>query len=437
MNLTTQPLFAAFWALFALLVILLAARRAITWRRHRRDELARREAEYTAALDEAALQESVATPEMSTAAVEQPAVTPEPAISQETVTPAGVDQMTVAAPTPVINAERYQAWSSPTVETWQPPVDGEHSVSWTDQELFHQRDEQFEEPDYLPRVHPGDIPSIGEDDLAFGSATPFMASLLPAADEERIEQELMQAGFYQPHAKMNLQASRVAMILGSLLMMAFLLIGVPQEAEVWVMIGMIGVPLFFWAIPRMYIQNRAAERRSQLERAMPDMLDMLNMCVSQGLTIPDSLRRISRDLKPVYPILASELAIAVHQADVGSMGIALNNFAKRVDVPEVDSFVTLMTQSEKMGTNVSDALTEYSNTMRESLRQRTDEKANNASFKLMFPTVLCMMPAVFLFLMGPAILELENFFDEGGMEQIQQASDIGNVNNIFRNADVN
>jgi len=178
-----------------------------------------------------------------------------------------------------------------------------------------------------------------------------------------------------------------------------------------------------------FLQNKAAERTSQLERAMPDMLDM---CVSQGLTIPDSLKRISRDLEPVYPALATELLIVVHQAEVGNMQIAMDNFADRVDVPEVDSFVSLLNQSERMGTNVSEALTEYSNTMRESLRQRTDEKANQAAFKLMFPTVLFMMPAVFGFLMGPAILELQEFFDQGGLENLTDGNDITTVTQGLR-----
>ena len=144
------------------------------------------------------------------------------------------------------------------------------------------------------------------------------------------------------------------------------------------------------------------------------------------------MHRISGDLGPVYPVLASELAIVSRQTEIGNLRVALNNFADRVSVSEVDSFVSLMNQSEQMGTSTSDALTEYSNTMRESLRQRTDEKANKASFNLMFPTVLFMMPAVFMFLMGPAILELQDFFDDGGGTTVQQGSDaiqnVGNAN---------
>ncbi|MBI1312048.1 hypothetical protein GC176_12210 [bacterium] len=436
MNLPVNPLFLTFWSLLGLLVLLLIVRRIVKWRTHARALREYREAEYQAALSEASRAEADEVRRASAAgssgtgresldsasgtdsdAVDRPEVS-----SYEKSSAAASETVLPVRPS-VIQADRYQAWSPPEVETWEPPAGLVYDVSWADQELFRSHETSFEEPEHIPKVKPEDVPTSETEDLAFGPATLAMASLMPMSDEARIRAELKQAGFHQPHAMANLQATRFVLVGGTIGMFAVLLLIVPKVLEIPVLLGMISVPLFFWAIPRMYIQGRAKERKSQIERAMPDMLDMLNMCVSQGLTIPTSLRRIAIDLKPVYPDLASELGMVVHQGEVGSMTVALNNFGERMDVPEVDSFVSLMTQAEKMGTNVSDALTEYSNTMRESLRQRTDEKANNASFKLMFPTVLLMMPAVFLFLMGPAILELDQFFNQGGLENISQGAE--------------
>ena len=441
MNLPIHPLFLTFWSLLGLLVLLLIARRILNWRAQRRALREYREAEYQAALQEASQAEAehrstaipagapsvVATGASSTPAAGDPVSTGSSDILSSGIPAASATESSSLNRPSIIQADRYQAWSPPEVETWEPPTEQVYDVSWSGQELFRSHETSFEEPEHIPRVKPEDVPTSVTDDLAFGPATLAMASLMPMSDEARLRAELKQAGFHQPHAMANLQATRFALIAGTVAFFGMLLLVVPKVLEIPVLLGMISVPLFFWAVPRMYIQGRGAERKSQIERAMPDMLDMLNMCVSQGLTIPASLRRIAVDLKPVYPDLASELGMVVHQGEVGSMTVALNNFGERMDVPEVDSFVSLMTQAEKMGTNVSDALTEYSNTMRESLRQRTDEKANNASFKLMFPTVLLMMPAVFLFLMGPAILELDQFFTAGGFENISQgASQIEN-----------
>jgi tight adherence protein C len=161
---------------------------------------------------------------------------------------------------------------------------------------------------------------------------------------------------------------------------------------------------------------------------------MLNMCVSQGLTIPEALRRIVRDLRGAYPALAQELRIVSEQAAIGNMHHALDNFSRRMDIPEVHSFTSLLTQTEKMGTSISEALATYSDNMRESLRQRADEKGNRATFQLLFPTVLCLMPAVYLFLLGPAIIDLSNFFNAGGRDALDQGTRVIERMNADRRA---
>ena len=107
---------------------------------------------------------------------------------------------------------------------------------------------------------------------------------------------------------------------------------------------------------------------------------------------------------------------------LGNLHTALENFGQRIDLPEVHSFTSLLIQTERMGTSISAALTAYSDTMRESLRQRADEKGNQATFRLLFPTVLCLMPAVYLFLLGPAVIGMSNFFNSGGRDSLDSGS---------------
>lgn len=139
----------------------------------------------------------------------------------------------------------------------------------------------------------------------------------------------------------------------------------------------------------------------RLKRGRPDVLDLLNMCVSQGMTPLTAMKRVTQELKDVYPEITEELRIVAEQAEIGTLQQALENIRMRLDIPDVHSFTNLLLQTERMGTSVSVALGEYAERMRESLRQRADQKANQASFKLLFPTVLCLMPAVYMFLPGP------------------------------------
>jgi tight adherence protein C len=297
------------------------------------------------------------------------------------------------------------------------------STSWQDRQLFEAPTaSQWRGSSAVPRVEPREVPTVRTNDYTYGSATPVLAAFLPETDEKRIKlaRELKQAGYYEPHAHENLSATRFLFMFGSLLFGGVCVLFVPPALESPMLVGTLVLTGLGWAFPTLLVSSRARTRCSEIERAIPDMMDMLNMCVSQGLTVPDSLEHVAGDLKPVYPALAQELAIVVDQTKVGTLNEALQNFAERIDIPQVDSFVSLIVQTQRMGTSVSQALSDYSDHMRESLRQRADERANQASFALLFPTVICLMPAVFMFLMGPAVIELYKFTNSGGADALNQ-----------------
>ena len=308
--------------------------------------------------------------------------------------------------------------------------------SWEGRRLLESTGTMPREINALPRVLPEDIPGIDDRDRIFGSwLNPAFASLLPESDEKRddVRKDLMAAGFYNPHAIENLAATRYALMILGVVIFGSMLLLVPPRLEPWMVAGCILAPLLGWALPTLYIRGKAKERKQEIERAMPDLLDMLNMCVSQGLTVPASLERVGRDFRSVYPALSQELEIVNQQSRIGTMHTALENFSRRIDIPEVHSLTSLLIQTERMGTSISQALTTYSDTMRESQRQQADEKGNRATFRLLFPTVLCLMPAVYLFLLGPAVNELQRFFYGGGINSINNGSQVVQRFNSGRN----
>lgn len=272
------------------------------------------------------------------------------------------------------------------------------------------------QPLTLPALEAEDTPLADGSDLAFGPFTKVLAALLPESAERRtaLKKLLQNAGYYEPHAWHNLAAARYLGLILPILIGLGLLLVAPPDAEPWIFGGLVLLPALGWALPTLLVRRQAADRLAEIERGMPDLLDMLNMCVSQGLTVPASLARVGADLESVSPALSQELKIVSDQARIGSLEQALVAFSKRVELPDVYAFTSLIVQTERMGTSMSQALAEYSDGMRETLRQQADQKANTASFKLLFPTVLCLMPAVFMILLGPAIIEMSAFFREGG-----------------------
>lgn len=268
----------------------------------------------------------------------------------------------------------------------------------------------------LPTVEADETPLADGSDYAFGPVTSLLASLLPESDERKQanKKALRNAGYYEPHAWHNLAAARYLAVITPIILCLGLLLVAPPHLEPWLIGGIVVLPMLGWALPTLHVRRQAAERLAEIEQSMPDLLDMMNMCVSQGMTVPASLQRVGSDIESVSPALSKELKIVTEQARVGSLEQALVAFGKRVDRPEVYSFTSLLLQTERMGTSMSQALAEYSDSMRETLRQQADQKANTAAFKLLFPTVLCLMPAVFMILLGPAIIEMSDFFREGG-----------------------
>ncbi len=317
-----------------------------------------------------------------------------------------------ATPAPDRIPQPYVAASSSTI------LRGSAIPTWEDRQLLEPRGiltRSHATP--MPRVLAEDVPGMDDSDRKFGSQlNPALASLLPESAERREQsrKELLAAGYHSPHAVENLAATRYVYMMLAMVVFGALLLIAPPRLEPWAMGGLIVGPMLGWALPMLRIRRQAEERKLEIGRAMPDLLDMLNMCVSQGLTVHDALRRVLRDFRGVYPALSQELAIVTEQTQISNLHTALENFGQRVDLPEVHSFTSLLIQTERMGTSISEALTTYSDTMRESLRQRADEKGNQATFRLLFPTVLCLMPAVYLFLLGPAVIGLSNFFHQPG-----------------------
>jgi len=293
--------------------------------------------------------------------------------------------------------------------------------TWSDRRLFQDfRGLLNEGADNIPLPGPEDLP-IRNDDFVFGSLTPSMAQLLPETDGRRELQRksLLAAGYHSRAAWLNLSAIRFTLAFLALVIVGFWLIMAPPAIEPWLLGLLVMAPLFMWALPPLVVAFRASERKIDIERGLPDVLDMMNMGVSQGLTVPQSLRRISRELVEVHPALAEELRIVDQQSEVGNLPQALRNFSQRIDSPEVNSFTSLLVQSETTGTSISKALTEYSDSIRASLKERADARANAASFQLLFPVALLLMPSVFLFLLGPAIVQMSDFFNNqaGGLQE--------------------
>jgi tight adherence protein C len=248
-------------------------------------------------------------------------------------------------------------------------------------------------------------------DMVLGEMTPAIAAQVPMSEEKKgeLQKDLLAAGFYRQTALVEYGAIRAiltfAPLIGGLL---WALLGERDQMITPIFLGIIGAMAGF-SLPRVYIVARGKIRARQIERALPVAVDMLVMCLSAGLNLLAAIKRVRRELQNAHPVMATELEIVRMQADLSSLQFALQQFADRVQVPEVRNLAMILVQSERLGTDTSAALLEYSNNLRTNIRQRADAYANKTMFWMLIPTLLCLWIPAGIILIGPAVLELSQF----------------------------
>ncbi len=152
------------------------------------------------------------------------------------------------------------------------------------------------------------------------------------------------------------------------------------------------------------IDLRVRGRRDKIVAALPTVLDLLTLSVEAGMSFDAGLQRVVKRLRGP---LIDELALMMRDSQLGATrSEALNNLAARVDAPEMTSFVRALTQSDRLGVPLAQMLRTQADDLRHKLRNEAEEHAMKAPVKMLFPTVLLIFPAVFIVVLGPAVIQL-------------------------------
>jgi tight adherence protein C len=179
------------------------------------------------------------------------------------------------------------------------------------------------------------------------------------------------------------------------------------------LLSLVGAMVGLYA-PDMALNAAIQSRRRQLLAEFPDALDLLTVCIEAGLSLEAALVRVAQEMEVSHPLLSRELNLVVLEMRSGRpRDEALRNLARRNDLDAIESFVATLTQAEKFGGSVSDAIRVYSETLRTQRRQGAEEQAAKIGTKLTLPLVLCILPVLFMVMAGPAMLALVEVFSSG------------------------
>jgi tight adherence protein C len=268
----------------------------------------------------------------------------------------------------------------------------------------------------------------------FGPLTEALAAQIPESEQETkdFNSLLKQAGYYSRFARASVYAFRFLLFIVPLVAAGVMLIFAPKEHFWPIVIGGGTLSMGLSIVPRFYVYLRRQSRLTEIRHGLADMMDMLGMCLGGGMALSPSLDHVSKHLT-YYPALAFELQLIKRQSEVGSLKIALLDFANRIDIPEVRQVAALLARGEKLGTGLSTTLLDQADHFRNTRRNMATTAANRTPIFLSLPLMFCFAPSVLVLLMSPTLLQLNEFFNptDGSASPLGN-NGAANIQNITR-----
>jgi tight adherence protein C len=225
-------------------------------------------------------------------------------------------------------------------------------------------------------------------------------------DVSAIRLRLVQAGYPNANAVSLYLGTRLGLPL-ALATAAFILTPAfdPRLAVVLAMSSWAGV--LGYIVPAFYTGMRIKSRQKQMQKALPDALDLLVVCVEAGLGLNQALMRVSEEIERVSTVLSEQIGLINLEIRAGTpRDEALRNLADRTGLEDIRSLVAMLIQTDRFGTSIAQALRVQSETLRTKRRQRAEEAAAKTTIKLVFPLVLFIFPAMFVVILGPALIQI-------------------------------
>ncbi len=214
-----------------------------------------------------------------------------------------------------------------------------------------------------------------------------------------IKYENFETAFYG--AKLFLPLFLVGAFLISRLYFLKLMTALPT-ISILVLLGLLG-----FYLPEIWLKIKTDKRKIVIFKGLPDALDLLIVCVEAGMGLDAALQRVGDEMKMSYPDLSHEFSFLNLEMRAGMQRQdALRNLANRTGIEEMNSLITLLIQTDKFGTSVAKALQVFSDSFRTKRFQKAEEIAAKLPVMILIPLILCIFPALFVVIIGPAAITI-------------------------------
>ncbi len=223
-------------------------------------------------------------------------------------------------------------------------------------------------------------------------------------DTSKVRFSLIQAGYRHPKGPAILLGIRV--LAPFLLALPYLLVnvmgGVMASGNLLVCLMLAGTGFY---LPPFILKALIGRRQERLDHSLPDVLDLLIVCVEGGLSLQSALHRVSDEVHNICVDMYHELHLTNAELRTGiSREMALKNLGERTGAQTVKSLVGIMIQSDKMGTSIAKALRVHSDFLRVQRGQKAEERAGKLPVKIMIPLLLFIFPVIMIIVIGPGAI---------------------------------
>lgn len=232
-------------------------------------------------------------------------------------------------------------------------------------------------------------------------------SLVDTRDDS-LRKKLVAAGYTAPYAPRLYTLIRLVLVIGlpvSLFGLMWSTGSTPSILKVYAAVVISALAGLY--VPAVFLAAKADRRQREIINGFPDALDLMLVCVEAGLGMDSAFSRVGMELTTSHPKLAEQFGAVVLELRAGrSHEDALRRMADRAGTEEIRAFATLLIQSSKLGSSISQTLRVYAAEMRERRRMRAEEKAHRLPVLLSVPLVGCMLPVMIGVLMLPAMIRV-------------------------------
>jgi tight adherence protein C len=216
----------------------------------------------------------------------------------------------------------------------------------------------------------------------------------------RLQRRMASAGWTDPDAANYFALAEVA-VPGICAMLPLALFG-PQAWLAALVSGGVG-----YVIPDLVLTRATRAHQKSIQNGLPDAIDLIVVCVEAGSSLDQAIIRASEELNLAVPALASELRTVTNEIRAGKPRLeAFQGLARRTQVDDVRALVAMLTQTDRFGTSIAQALRTHAATARTKRRQRAEERAAKVGVKMVFPLALCLIPALYVVCLGPVIIKI-------------------------------